>query len=42
MSAAKSIWRDEQGMLPNVLAIAYILLTYLGGWYAMWIATWWS
>ncbi|BDX18149.1 hypothetical protein MFKK_09590 [Halopseudomonas aestusnigri] len=42
MSAAKSIWRDERGMLSNLLAVAYILLTYLGGWYALWIATWWS
>jgi acyl-lipid omega-6 desaturase (Delta-12 desaturase) len=42
MSAVKSIWRDEQGMLPNVLAISYILATYLGGWYALWLATWWS
>tara|TARA_R110001592_G_scaffold6509_1_gene34869 strand:+ start:8364 stop:9377 length:1014 start_codon:yes stop_codon:yes gene_type:complete len=41
MQIYKNIWRDE-GMLPNTLAIGYVLLTYFGGWALLCVGTWWS
>lgn len=41
MQFYKNIWRDE-GMVPNTLAIGYVLLTYFGGWALLFVSTWWS
>jgi len=41
MQIYKNIWRDE-GMLPNTLAIGYVLLTYFGGWALLCVGAWWS
>lgn len=41
MQFYKNIWRDE-GMVPNTLALGYVVLTYFGGWALLFVGTWWS
>ncbi|MCC5796469.1 MAG: fatty acid desaturase [Methylophaga sp.] len=35
MTSVRSLLRDPTSLWPNTIAVSYILLTYLGGWWAM-------